>query len=722
MPPRSRRLTPHEGLGSLAQFPLDGAGVQRVECFSAALAAKDVRALVFRPTLEGGARPGSSLTLAHTPQLTPHKLAEDAPLRAQFEADSSAVRAQIAFKEAASLYGGGPSAGGLLRNGRRSEFWNSDAWRYGESDAALYSSHPLALALFVDGSCAALIADSPRRGSLSFASDGLEFAFEGDPFDVWVLQAASLAQLFEGLTELIGRAELPPLWALGYQQSRWGYTNAEQLREIAAKLRSKRMPCDALWLDLDYMKEQRSFTWDSERFPEPEKLIAQLREQGLRVVTILDPGIAIAKRYPTHKSGAEGEHFVLDEHGRALVARVWPGACNFPDFTQESTRAWWAAQVEKFAECGVGGLWLDMCEPAVFRSPTRTLPLSARHRGLGGGDHAKFHNLYGQLAAQATREGLLDARPEERPFVLARASHLSGARFAAQWTGDNQATWDDLRWSLSMTLALGLVGQPFAGADVGGFEGDPSPELFARWFELGAFLPFFRGHSHKDSCRKEPWSFGGETDRAVKLALERRMQFLPTLYTLFEEAHRTGLPIVRPMFFADPSDRALRDIDDQFLLGPDLIVAPVLEEGARKRTVVLPAAGAEGWYLYPTDLEGHSKDLLPPGRYAVDAPLGQTPLFARAGRIIVNKPSKLHTGAQADEEPVLHVFFDSAMRATGQLYEDDGISRNAEGRLTTLSARILRGRVVIDAFVDGEEVLDRAWRVIAHGMKTPAKA
>jgi alpha-glucosidase (family GH31 glycosyl hydrolase) len=200
------------------------------------------------------------------------------------------------------------------------------------------------------------------------------------------------------------------------------------------------------------------------------------------------------------------------------------------------------------------------------------------------------------------------------------------------------------------------------------------------------------------------------------------MQFLPTLYTLFEEAHRTGLPIVRPMFFADPSDRALRDIDDQFLLGPDLIVAPVLEEGARKRTVVLPAAGAEGWYLYPTDLEGHSKDLLPPGRYAVDAPLGQTPLFARAGRIIVNKPSKLHTGAQADEEPVLHVFFDSAMRATGQLYEDDGISRNAEGRLTTLSARILRGRVVIDAFVDGEEVLDRAWRVIAHGMKTPAKA
>lgn len=236
-----------------------------------------------------------------------------------------------------------------------------------------------------------------------------------------------------------------------------------------------------------------------------------------------------------------------------------------------------------------------------------------------------------------------------------------------------------------------------------------------------AFLPFFRGHSHKDARRKEPFAFGGETDRVVKAALERRMQFLPTFYTLFEESARTGIPVVRPMFFADPSDRALRDIDDQFLLGPDLIVAPVVEEGARKRTVVLPAGGAEGWYLYPVELEGKSKDMLPPGRYAVDAPLGQTPIFARAGRIIVNKPSKQHTGAQADEEPVLHVFFDSQTRATGQLYEDDGVSRNARGKLTQLSARILRGRVVIDAFVDGEEVLDRAWRVVAHGLK-PVKA
>lgn len=722
MSSRSARRSPNEGLESLATFPLDGGGVKKVACLSATLEAPLVRALVFRPTLDSGAQPGESLTLAHVPPLEAVRLEDDDSPRARFEFDGHTVRAQVAFKESASFYGGGASAGRLLRNGRSVELWNTDAWRYGESTSALYSSHPLALALFIDGSCAAVLADTPRRGALSFATDGVEFAFEGEPFDVWLIQAGDPQSLMSAVTELIGRIELPPLWSLGYQQCRWSYSSAQEVRELAAKLRSKRMPCDAIWLDIDALREFRSFTWDGERFPEPEKLIEELREQGLRVVTIVDPGIAIAKRYPTHKSGLDGEHFVLDERGAPVVGRVWPGPCCFPDFTREQTREWWAAQVEKYAECGVAGLWIDMNEPSVFRTPGKTLPLNARHRGLGGGDHAKFHNLYGQLMAQATREGLVNARPHERPFVLTRSNHLSGARFAAQWTGDNQASWEDLRWSIAMTLNLGLCGQPFTGADVGGFDGDPSPELFARWFELGAFLPFFRGHSHKSACRKEPWAFGGECERAVKLALERRMRFLPTLYTLFEVARRTGAPIVRPMFFADPSDRALRELDDQFLFGPDLVVAPVLEEGARKRTVLLPARDAEGWYLFPAELEGRSRDRLPPGRYSVDAPLGQTPIFARAGRIIVNKPSKLHTAAQAQEDPVLHVFFDSQMRATGSLYEDDGATRNGAGKLTTLSARILRGRVVIDAFVDGEEVLDRAWRVVAHGLETSVKA
>lgn len=710
MPPRNRRYHATEGAGPLASLPLDGGGVRKVEVFQAALGTPNASALVYRPTFDDGSKPKASLALAHVPPLEPAALAEDAPLRANFEFDGTTARAQVTFQESVHLYGGGEAAGPLLRNGRACELWNTDAYRYGEATPALYQSHPLALALRADGTCVAVIGDSIRRGQLVFATDGVEFAFEAEPFDVWVLQAPDPRTLLAALTELTGRIELPPLWALGYHQCRWSYASAEEVRELAAKLRSRRVPCDAIWLDIDYMDRFRCFTWDKQRFPEPAKLVDELHEQGFRVVTILDPGIAIGKHYPAHKSGVDGEHFVLAADGKPLKGRVWPGLCLFPDFTRPETRAWWAGHVERFLESGVDGLWNDMNEPSVFRTPSKTLPANAVHRGLGGGEHAKFHNIYGQLMAEATRDGMLQSRPTQRPFVLTRAAHLSGARHAATWTGDNQATWDDLRWSIAMVLSLGLSGQPFAGPDIGGFDGDPSGELFARWFELGSLLPFARGHGEKTSCRKEPWSFGAEVERAVKGALERRMRLLPTLYTLFEEATRSGCPIVRPMFFADPADRALREIDDQFLLGPDLIVAPVVQSGATQRSVVLPASETGGWYLF----EG-GKDLLPAGRYVVDAPLGKTPIFARAGRIIVTKPVKQHSAAQRDEDPELNVFFDARQRASGTLYEDDGETRGAAGRRSELSARIQRGRVVIDAFVDGAEVLDRAWHVHACG-------
>ncbi len=713
MAPRKRRFHGQEGVGSLASMPLDAGGVAHVAHLRATLEASGVKATVVRPTLSGGATPQQpSLALANVPTLESlsEERASDAP-RAGFEYDGATVRAQIAFDAPVQLYGGGQAAGNLLRTGRALELWNTDSYRYGEHTPALYSSHPFALALRSDGSCVGVLADSIRRGVVRFASDGVEFAFEDEPFDVWLLEGAHPRDVLRALTELTGRIELPPLWSLGYHQCRWSYMDEAEVRELARKLRSKHIPCDAIWLDIDHMDRQRSFTWDAARFPDPTKLIADLREQGFRVVATVDPGLAVARGYAPYDSGLAGAHFVLDAAGTPAKGRVWPGICHFPDFTRGATRDWWAGLVESFAACGVAGLWNDMNEPSVFRTPTRTLPMSAQHRGLGGGTHAKFHNLYGQLMAQATREGLLDAQPTERPFVLTRASHGGGARFAATWTGDNQATWDDLRWSIPMVLSLGLSGQPFSGADIGGFDGDPSGELFARWFELGAYLPFARGHSDKSACRKEPWSFGGEIERAVKAALERRMQLMPTLYTLFHEAAASGAPIARPMFFADARDPALRDVDDQFMLGADLVVAPVVHEGATKREVLLPPTSSGGWFLFPDGV-----DLLAPGRYTIDAPLGRTPVFARAGSIIATKPSKLHTGAQLGEELELHVFFDARQRAVGRLYEDDGVSRGERGVKTELSAKVMRGRVVIDAFADGEEVLERAWRVHAHGL------
>jgi len=313
--------------------------------------------------------------------------------------------------------------------------------------------------------------------------------------------------------------------------------------------------------------------------------------------------------------------------------------------------------------------------------------------------------------ASATRDGLLRARPKQRPFVLTRSNHIAGSRFAATWTGDNQATWEDLRWSIPMVLSLGLCGQPFSGVDIGGFDGDPSGELFARWFELGAYLPFARGHSEKTACRKEPWSFGPEIERCVRAALERRMQLIPALYTLFHAAAVSGLPVARPMFFADPSDASLRVLDDQFMLGEDLLVAPIVREAASEREVLLPAT-RDGWYRF----DGGGNERLS-GRVRAAAPLGATPVFARAGSIVATKTSADHTAAQAHLAPILEVFFDAAGRAQGTLYEDDGEHRASRARLTHFSARLENGSAVVQAESQGEfSDGARPWTVVARGL------
>ena len=409
-----------------------------------------------------------------------------------------------------------------------------------------------------------------------------------------------------------------------------------------------------------------------ERFPDPASLTQELRQAGFHSVAILDPGVVADASDATCASGLAGEHFVRSAQGELVRGRVWPGLCYFPDFARAATRSWWSELVRAFATAaGIDGLWNDMNEPALFRTPTRTLPTTAVHDG-GRTSHAHFHNLYGQRMAEATRAGLQAARPTQRPFVLTRAGHLATARFAATWTGDNQSRFEDLAWSIPMVLGLGLSGQPFAGPDVGGFSGDPDEELFVRWFELGALLPFCRGHAEQGTCRKEPWSFGKRALEQVRAALERRMRLLPTLYSLFHEAHRAGLPIVRPLFFLDPSDPQLRTIDDAFLLGDQLLVAPVVQRASVSREVRLPAGG---WYAFdpldewqasvaPRFYQGATSSSLP-------APPGSTPILARAGSIVVTSEARLHTGLPANSRR-LHVHLDRAGNAAGQLYEDAG--------------------------------------------------
>jgi alpha-glucosidase len=710
MTPRTRRLHGLEGVGALASMPIDGRGIKSVERQTLGVRTKDVRGIAHCPTLVDGKHAGAAVGLTSVPQRT--HLPGRAPKtpRVRFEYDGSTVRAQVDFGGAIDLYGAGLAAGALKRNGRVIEFWNTDAWRYGEHSPALYQSHPFALAMRSDGSAIGVLTPAFHRGQITFASDGIELAFEDDPFDVFVLEAAHPSLVLRALVEMTGRIEMPPLWALGYHQCRWSYESADEVRELAREFRARKIPCDAIWLDIDYMDRHRVFTWNRERFPEPAQLIDELHRGGFRSVAIVDPGIATDLEYEAFKSGVIADAFVTDGRRNLVEARVWPGNCLFPDFFTAKARDWWAAHVSRFVECGLDGLWCDMNEPSVFRTPARTLPDWAQHLGNLGGAHDHVHNLYGQLMARATRDGLLAARPQQRPFVLTRSNFISGSRFAATWTGDNQATWEDLRWSIPMVLSLGLCGQPFSGVDIGGFDGDPSGELFARWFELGAYLPFARGHSEKTACRKEPWSFGPEIERCVRAALERRMQLLPTLYTLFHEACVTGLPIARPMFYADPQDASLRAIDDQFMLGEDLLVAPIVHAGASEREVVLPAT-RDGWFRF----DGEANTRLS-GRIRAAAPLGTTPAFARAGSIVATKPSAGHTAAQARLAPILNVFFDADGRAQGTLYEDDGEHRSKRARLTHFSARIENARAVVEAESQGEfSDVARPWTVVAHG-------
>ncbi len=659
------------------------------------------------PTLESGASPPRpSLLLPDPPELVPLAGARRA---ARFEADGTRVRARLVFPPGTSFYGAGEVAGPLSRQGRKVELWNTDAVPYDEQSPALYQSHPYVLAVLPSGRATGCLADSIRRGTITFEGDQVEFDFEEEPFDLYHIEADHPLEVTRGLATLVGTIAMPPLWALGYHQCRWSYASSEELRVLAAEFRRRGIPCDALWLDIDYMDRFRVFTADPERFGDLARLTDELRAGGFRSVAILDPGIAADSELA--RAGLEQGLFVRDAEGRPFVGQVWPGACHFPDFTCARARDWWAAAVHGFLErTRVDGLWNDMNEPAVFDGPGKTLPEDSRHHpvggtggaqeGVAGERHARWHNLYGQLMTQASRAGFERARPGERPFLLTRSNHITGARFAATWTGDNRSRWEDLRWSISMVLSLALSGQPFSGPDVGGFNDNPNPELFARWFELGAFLPFFRGHAEKSSRRKEPWAFDRETEARVRASIERRMRLLPTLYTLFREAHESGAPIVRPVFFADPADPSLREIDDAFLLGDSLLVAPIVHERATERRVVLPRSSG-GWYGFPAAPEGGA--CVTEREHTVHAPLGSIPLFARAGSILFESEPRPSTATPA-HLLVCHVFCDADWRAEGRLYEDEGqghAHREGDFRDARFSAQASEHEIVIEERASG---------------------
>jgi len=555
------------------------------------------------------------------------------------------------------LYGTGDVTGSLLRNGSKIVLFNKDNYGYGKPDQ-LYQSHPWVLGLRGDGTAFGVIFDTPWKAELDLRS-GILFSTRADApdFPVMIIEGNNPQQVMIKLADLTGHMPMPPRWALGYQQCRYSYYPDARVRQIVDTFRAKRIPCDVLWFDIDYMDGFRVFTVDPDQFPDPAGINEHLHSLGFKSVWMIDPGIKHDPGYFVYDSGTQADIWVKDAAGKLYVGPVWPGDCVFPDFTMPKTRQWWAGLYKKFIRMGIDGIWNDMNEPAVFKEESKwTMPLDNRHRGGGElppGPHIQYHNVYGMLMVKATREGILKARPEKRPFVLSRANFLGGHRYAATWTGDNNATWQHLKWSIPMSLNLSLSGQPFNGPDIGGFVGNATPELWAHWISVGAFFPFSRAHSAKGTDDQEPWSFGQETETAARTALQRRYRLMPYLYTAFRKAHLSGLPVMQPVFFADPDDARLRMEDEAFLVGQDLMVIP------QWATSVQAPKGI--WQSISLVGEDAQAD-----RYQCD-------LKVRGGAIVPLGPVVQSTEQINQELPLtLIVVLDEQGQAEGTLYEDTG--------------------------------------------------
>jgi len=500
------------------------------------------------------------------------------------------------------VYGGGEVCGELCLTGRRIVGWCSDVPFYDERTPSLYQAHAWLLVLLADGSACGVLVDTTyrcaidatrvrERGSASFsvplgAPSLLHPAHRARwSVDVYRLFGAHPVDVARSLAKLTGRMPMPPRWALGYQQCRWSYYPAERALEVAAEFRKRQIPCDVLWFDIHYMDRYRVFTFDPKTFPSPAETNEKLHRLGFRSVWMIDPGVADERQSAAGSagnplttgicgSGTASDVWVkasAEPDAEPFVGKVWPGPCLFPDFTAARVRKWWAEQYKLMAAVGVDGVWNDMNEPAVFESPTNTMALTAWHAGAGA-PHAYAHNVYGILMAEATRQGLQAAQPAQRPFVLTRAGGVGSQRVAATWTGDNCSDARHFRFSIPMVLQLGLSGQPFCGPDIGGFFGDAHAKLYARWMAIGALLPLARAHTAQDTADHEPWAFGAECEATCRVAISRRYRLLPELYTLFRRAHQTGTPVVRPLFYAAPSDATLRNEDSGFLIGDDLLV------------------------------------------------------------------------------------------------------------------------------------------------------
>jgi alpha-glucosidase len=595
------------------------------------------------------------------------------------------------------FFGLGDKPGPLDRVGQAFTMWNTDSFGWQESTDPIYKSIPF----FIDlraGRALGVFFDNTWRTWFDFGKEDpnqYSFSAPNGPVDYYLLYGPAPKQVVEAYAWLTGPTPLPPLWSLGFQQSRYSYSSEAEVRAIADRLRADHIPADAIYLDIDFQQNNRPFTVDTVKFPHFSQMVQDLSQQNFHLVTITDLHIAKLPNagYAPYDSGTASDQFVKNPDGTPYVGPVWPGPSVFPDFTRKITRDWWGTLYTEFASQGVAGFWNDMNEPAVFVYPTKTMPDDVQHRIDEPGfktrtaNHLEIHNIYGMENSRSTYDGLLSLHPDQRPFVLTRASYAGGQRYAATWTGDNSSTWNHLRMTVPQIVNLGLSGFAMSGADVGGFAGSPPADLLTKWLELAAFQPIDRDHAAKGTRPHEPWVDGPEQLAIRRRYIEERYRLMPYLYTVADEMSRTGLPIMRPLFLEFPdatTDGHPLDLDagSEFLFGPDLLVAPnPSPEEIVPYEVHLPPGI---WYDYWNGdrLDQHSltaaQDLEQRDRKQPDKPLmimpalENLPVYVRGGAILPVAPLVQSTNEIPKGPLTLRVY--SGPNCSGDLYQDDGKS------------------------------------------------
>ncbi len=594
------------------------------------------------------------------------------------------------YSQNAHFFGFGEKMGYLDKRGREMAMMNMDTPLHTPDLDPMYISIPFFILLSPKKPAIGFFLNTTSYSFFKVKNDTYTISAKDKGLELYVIYGPKIADIVEHFTELVGRMDMPPAWSTGYQQSRWSYASSQEALDIASHMRRDSIPCDVIYLDIDYMDGYRVFTW-GKNFPDPKNFVDEMKKYGIKVVTIVDPGVKIDENYEIYRSGKSIDAFAKSRDDKDFTGYVWPGRCTFPDFLRSNVREWWARSHKVLFDAGIEGIWNDMNEPAVVWTDSKTVKISellskgkidfqilGEAKSLFAQDyhdedlfhkddeervwpHYKVRNIYAFLEAIATKKAFEMYRPGKRPFILTRAGFAGIQKYAAVWTGDNSSWWEHLESEMAISIGIGLSGVSFTGTDVGGFGGNATGELLARWTEMGTFFPFFRNHSAIGTVHQEPWAFGEEIEKIVKKYIKFRYELFPYIYTAFYFAHKRGIPIMKPLLFLDQDNPDLYSVNDEFIFGDSLLIAPVTRPNTTWRSVYMP----KGRWIDMRDGHIYEEDHV----YRINAPLEEIPIFVKENSMIFRTDPMNYIF----EKEEMNLYVDMyGQEAVGELYEDDG--------------------------------------------------